>query len=63
MISGELVLGIALCTVSNLIANRLADKERARRRACDRERELEIRGQATGKEDRLLALHGQLTRQ
>jgi hypothetical protein len=61
--TGGLVLGIALCTISNLLANRGADRERARREACDRERELEIRGQVTAREDRLLALHRQVTRQ
>jgi hypothetical protein len=62
-ISGQLIVGIALCTIVNVLANRGADKERARRMECDRGRELEIRGQLTVKEDRLLALHRQLTRQ
>jgi hypothetical protein len=62
-ISGELVLGIALCTLVNVLANRAADRERARRAACDQERETAIRGQLTVREDRLLALHRQLTRQ
>ena len=55
--------GIALCTFSNILANRGVDRERARRLACDRASELEIRGQATVKEDRLLELHLQVTRQ
>lgn len=61
--AGTLVLGIALCAISNLLANRAADGERARRLNVDRERQAEIRGQAIMREDLLLSLGRQLTRQ
>ena len=61
--AGALVLGIALCAMTNLLANRAADRERARRLAVDRERQAEIRGQAIIREDLLLSLGRQLTRQ
>jgi hypothetical protein len=61
--TGALVLGVALCAVVNALANRAADRERARRAAVDGLRTAEMRGQAVMREERLLALNDQLTRQ
>ncbi len=56
------ITAAAVAAVS-YIANRAANRERERRLVCEREREQELRGQATAGEDGLRALHRQVTRQ
>jgi hypothetical protein len=60
----EIALAVgAGCAAVSWIANRAADRERERRLVCEREREQELRGQATASRDGLVAMHRQVTRQ